>query len=131
VARRSEKQKVDLAGFECKRCGYCCAELDVDLCDVDVDRWWAEGREDILEWVQEMVFGGELVGYDFSINPQTGLPTARGICHFRRKVRGKDEYYCRIYETRPLVCRGYPYNKEFAERTGCPGFEKREDDRND
>ena len=97
------------------------------MCSADVDRRWAEGREDILEWVEEMEFGGEFIGYDFPINPQTGEPPVREICRFRQKVRGKDEYTCRIYETRPLVCMGYPYNKEFAEKTGCPGFEKRDD----
>ena len=118
--------ETDLTGFECKRCGRCCAEFAIDLYDVDVDRWWAEDRQDILEWVEEVQFGGEFIGYEFPINPQTGEHPVSGICHFHRKVRGRDEYICRIYETRPLVCGGYPYNKEFAKRTGCPGFQKRE-----
>jgi Fe-S-cluster containining protein len=122
VTGRSEGRDTDLTGFACKRCGRCCARFALDIYEADVERWCAEGREDILEWVQVMQFGDVFVGYEFPINPQTGEPPVRGICHFRQKVRGMDEYICCIYETRPLVCRGYPYNKEYAERTGCPGF---------
>jgi hypothetical protein len=50
-------------GFVCERCGRCCLELDAHQTTVsaeDVARWWAQGRDDILEWVEPVMSRGEV-----------------------------------------------------------------------
>ncbi len=58
----------------------------------DMDRWNAEGREDILAHIQERVLEGRLI-YEVS-SPGKG-------CVFLK------DCWCSIHETRPIVCRNF------------------------
>ncbi len=94
----------------------------------DIERWKAEGREDILQYADMFIYAvlGEA---DLWIHPETGEEMFR--CPFLRKVRNKPMYRCRIYETRPTMCRGFPHLEydESGELVGmfpwalenCPG----------
>jgi len=111
--------------FKCKQCGSCCLNLTGAFCNSasedDVHRWAEDGRNDILEWVVPIVLEGEQI-YDIWISPRTGDDVER--CPWLRKLPGKDEYICRIQDTKPVHCRMYPQSREHAEETGCPGFDR-------
>jgi Fe-S-cluster containining protein len=79
-----------------------------------LDRWENEGREDILYWCE---LGDLWVHYDEN---DDGKEAFR--CPFLRKLPRKKKYKCLIYETRPDVCRGYPYTEEQVVRDRCKGF---------
>ena len=77
-------------GFLCKQCGRCCLHLDgfsTSAYPEDVARWRAEGREDILEWVDIFYYCGQEGGYDIWISPVTGegVPGAPGCGNILRK----------------------------------------------
>jgi len=108
--------------FKCKQCGHCCLNLDgfaTCASEADVRRWEAEGRVDILEWVDPVDFGDH-VEYDIWVNPRTEDDVAR--CPWLRKVRGANRYTCRIHDTKPELCANYPVSRDHAARTGCPGW---------
>lgn len=45
----SDREAVELPGFECRRCGRCCSSVRyVTVCHGDARRWAAEGRADIF-----------------------------------------------------------------------------------
>jgi Fe-S-cluster containining protein len=70
----------------------------------DVRRWRREGRDDILRYAY--VLGDESDPWaDLWIDDRTGDEKMK--CPFVRKVPGTNKYHCRIYETRPQVCRDY------------------------
>lgn len=72
----------------------------------DVDRWVAQGREDILRFVEVFPYGAGDLWID-----EKGVERLR--CPFVRKVRNQPRYLCTIYETRPQVCRDYvPWSGE-------------------
>lgn len=66
----------------------------------DVARWRREGRNDILRYVAKVGPGF----YDLWVDD--GVELSR--CPFLRKDRGAATYHCKIYETRPEACCGYP-----------------------
>jgi Fe-S-cluster containining protein len=64
--------------------------------DEDVARWKREGRDDILRFVWMNDLWVEADGKEWE------------RCPFVRKIAGTKRYNCRIYDTRPQVCRDYP-----------------------
>ena len=111
--------------FKCKQCGNCCLNLGdaFQTCasEADVRSWEDEGRDDVPQWVDPIVFGDQFV-YDIWINPKTGDDVDH--CPWLRKLRGKDKYICRIHDVKPEHCRNYPISKKHAEETGCAGFDE-------
>jgi uncharacterized protein len=110
-------------GFNCKRCGNCCINLNAfSTCvsEEDIGHWEEAGRSDILEWVFFMQIGDSFV-YDIWFNPKTGDEVQR--CPWLRKLPKKNKYICRIHNLKPRLCREYPKSREHAERTGCKGFD--------
>lgn len=106
-------------GFVCKQCGHCCLKLNAYYTfatEADVALWKENGRDDILEWVQEIGPGM----HDIWIHPVTGEDVSR--CPWLRKVPRQEKYNCRIQKIKPEICRDFPVSKEHAEETGCPGF---------
>jgi len=91
---------------ECTQCGRCCTNADymghMQASAEDLARWKKQKRHDILAYADEY-FGIA----DLWISPRTGESMER--CPFVRKQRGIDRYTCLIYDTRPEVCRGYPW----------------------
>jgi Fe-S-cluster containining protein len=64
----------------------------------DIARWRREGRDDILRYV-------EIVGEFGDLWIKNGEESER--CPFVRKIPGTKKYHCRIYDTRPQICRDY------------------------
>jgi len=93
---------------ECTQCGKCCTNPSymgtLQASGDDVKRWIREGRTDILEWAS-ILGRGDDPWADLWISPVTGKEAHR--CPFVRKLPGQNRYTCRIYETRPQVCRDY------------------------
>ena len=95
--------------MECVRCGVCCQTIgsaDV-VSPVDVARWMGEGRDDILKWLSLIPCDNPNAGrhgylQDW-IHPTTGA--VYQSCPFLHKKNG--QFYCRIYETRPIICRDF------------------------
>lgn len=97
IPRRGWRPKVseDLAralrgevNFTCLRCARCCFREPVIVSGQDIARWEREGRDDILDVIEVWDDGGR--------------------CPFLRKLPGRLEYKCGIYETRPLTCQYFP-----------------------
>lgn len=114
----------EMEKFRCMQCGHCCREVSgaFSTCaePEDVDRWEAEGRFDILEWVDLSLRDQGLM--DLWFDPITGDEATR--CPWLRKVPRQDRYRCRIHDTKPRHCREYPKSKKHALMTGCPGFQE-------
>lgn len=112
--------------FQCQQCGRCCKVLNleyhIDGEYEDVRRWKAEGRADILRWVDTIEIGDDpaLWVYDFGINPRTH-DEVTGSCPFLWKERLQDRYRCRIHATKPADCRAFPRDPEDGARVSCPG----------
>jgi Fe-S-cluster containining protein len=94
-------------GSPCTNCGKCCTKPSfmqgLGATGDDVKRWRREKRYDILRFA--WVLGPPDDPYaDLWIDERL---EERERCPFVRKVRGENRYLCRIYETRPQVCRDY------------------------
>jgi Fe-S-cluster containining protein len=105
-------------GSPCTNCGKCCTNANymgtLSATKEDVDRWQREGRHDILRFV-----------FVLGLSGRNGMPYAdlwvdrdhddreRLRCPFVRKVKGQNRYLCKIYETRPQVCKDYvPWSED-------------------
>jgi len=113
IALNKRKPRLRIS-FECQQCGRCCLKYGncLSATDEDIELWERTGRSDIVEWVG--------VGGDLWINQSTHKEAAR--CPWLHKLPGKNQYLCRIYETKPEICRNYPVTKEQAKEDGCPGL---------
>lgn len=103
--------------FTCTQCGHCCLTLGAQLSATadDVVMWEANGRSDILEWVDEVAPGV----FDIWISPKTNDDVSR--CPWLRKLPNQNKYICRIQDQKPEVCRNYPVSKKHAIQTECEG----------
>ena len=109
----------------CTQCGKCCTNSNfmgsLSATAEDLERWRREERWDILAWC------GIIDDWaDLWVSPRTGDEAER--CPFVRKQRGKDKYDCLIYETRPEVCREFPYHVEQMKFCGCEMLDKGDTD---
>jgi Fe-S-cluster containining protein len=81
--------------FKCRRCADCCKYLTIKLSKRDIKEIKRAGYKE--EFFME---------FDTHIkSPVLKLQNYR--CVFLGKKKGK--YYCKIYESRPKVCRQYPF----------------------
>lgn len=101
---------------KCTGCGKFCLNenymLSLSASKEDILRWEEEDREDILQYVGRIGDSGDLW-----ISPVTGEELSR--CPFLRKVRNEPRYICKIQDTKPATCRGYPYNIRQMKNDGC------------
>lgn len=112
--------------FICQNCGRCCIATDDILAyPEDVRRWKKEKRYDILKYVEGWEEDkGDYCAYDFT------APSYGKGCAFLgwKKIDGKRIYRCKIYETRPVPCKQFPYdndgNLEINQALKCKGLEK-------
>jgi len=102
-----------LSTFQCRRCGWCCRNVVINIAYSDIVRWFNEGRNEIL---QEVSFidnypkkgtGGFYIAKT-SFNPKQPCP-------FLGSENGLA--VCSIYETRPIVCRDFPYGRDIKTTT--------------
>lgn len=104
--------------FVCRRCGKCCKENWEVIVDFqkDILRWIQEKRFDILKHV--------VLNPKFILNPEYYHNKPQWIidsghllfgdvshrCPFLEEGIGELSARCRIHETRPRVCRRFPYD---------------------
>ncbi len=109
----------DIAGFKCTSCGKCCLEgasqLQANEADIAL---WQEHAPHLLEFVTIHGDAGRRTG-DLWIGARSKKPSTR--CRWIKKYPRRNEYYCRIYDWRPTVCRRYPTSIDHARLTDCPG----------
>ena len=86
--------------FSCHRCGYSCSQIVV-LSQEDVNRITKAGIPE-EQYIKEDQLGKKQI----IIDQYNGK-----FCHFFRfeKKDGKVQGSCRIYKSRPNVCRDYPF----------------------
>jgi len=108
----------DIPGFACTSCGKCCLEGAGQLPVVEADiALWQDHAPHVLEYVTIEGTDGQRTG-----QMSSGKGSTR--CQWIKKYPGRKQYYCRIYQWRPLVCRRYPTSLQHAHLTDCPGFEE-------
>lgn len=111
-----------MEGFQCRQCGQCCQELDYhkQVTQTDIERWQAQGRQDILDWVAGTPDQGQPT---YRIWVQKGQMRLSRQCPWLSKTAIQDRYQCSIQDTKPEICRSYPGSRKHALKTGCKGFE--------
>ena len=111
----------DAAQFTCNGCGKCCLEGAGWLPLVEADiTLFEEQAPHVLQYVTWQGDPGARQG-SLSRTVVTGRETTR--CPFVRKLRGRAQYTCGIYDVRPTVCRRYPTSRDHALYTGCEGYD--------
>lgn len=110
----------DIPGFKCTDCGKCCLEGagQLQATQADIALWETEAPH-LFDFVNVHGEPGNRTG-DLWSAPGEKRNTTR--CKWIRKYPGRDQYYCRIYEWRPEVCRKYPISRQHARLTECPGI---------
>jgi len=111
-----------MKGFRCRLCGRCCRDLDYhkEVTPADVAGWKAQGRDDILEWVGSTK--GDHQGIQYQIWVIPGTNRFAEVCPFLKRGPANDQWICAIQETKPEICRQYPYSRKHGVMTGCAGF---------
>lgn len=79
----------------------------------DIERWEREGREDILERLDDL---GRMW-----VHPKTKKPVI-GDCPFLYKD-ASGQYVCGIQDTKPNICANFQPTEEQAKNMGCKGYE--------
>ena len=110
--------------FGCCKCARCCGDTEdtvrhVLLLETEAERIAEETSQDVKAFAEE-VFGFEPYIYEVK------KTDADGKCFFLVDNR------CSIYETRPIICRFYPFELKnlgnssflFSYTTKCPGIGK-------
>lgn len=100
----------------CLLCGKCCfVDFTAYAQQEDYERWREENRQDILNMIEHRHLtwaGDRIVSSDTGDYPRE--------CPFL--YNSGESWLCSIYETRPMVCRGYkPGSSEL-----CPQWKARE-----
>lgn len=105
--------------FTCQQCGSCCEKYgnSIQASAQDVMRWEREGREDILKHVIPFGVNGSLFGGELWFSEEG---EKLGRCPFLRK-KGR-EGFCAIQETKPEVCRKYPFTGVDTRLDECRGL---------
>lgn len=105
--------------FTCQQCGSCCEKYggSIQASAQDIMRWEREGRGDILKHVIPSGANGSLFGGDLWFDSE-GRKMAG--CPFLRK--GNDGACCAIQETKPEVCRKYPFTGVNVRVGECRGI---------
>ena len=95
------KTMLDPKTFKCNRCGECCNKYQIKLSNKDIKEIKKLGYEE-----------DKFAEYDCAIGCKV-LKKHNNECIFIKKK--KNEYFCHIYLSRPLVCRRYPFFKKNVE----------------
>jgi Fe-S-cluster containining protein len=99
----------------CIQCGSCCLSYHITLEAMDIQKWVQQKRSDILKHLD--------VSNLCWINLKTHEPARR--CPWLRKNHKIGNHTCKIHDTKPAVCQGFPYNLSQLKLVECKGFEWR------
>jgi len=107
--------------FKCKRCGWCCRNLVINIAYSDIVRWFNQGRNDILNeisWINN--YPKENTGGFYitktALNPKQSCPF----------LSIQNNAKCDIHDTKPRACRDAPLS--YKEFDNCPSFKELEID---
>lgn len=111
-----------IKGFRCRLCGRCCRDLDYhkEVTPADVAIWKAQGRNDILEWVGVTKGHNQETTYQIWVIP--GTNRFAEVCPFLKRGPANEQWVCAIQESKPEICRQYPFSRKHGVMTGCAGF---------
>ncbi len=86
----------------CSQCGECCRQygMRLEATTLDIARWTADGRQDILARVGVEYVGREITGGVLWVD-RDGRRSAR--CPFL-ELREDGKYYCGIQDVKPEAC---------------------------
>lgn len=121
MSKLSNKELDALVPTLCTRCGKCCLDADymgsMSANSEDMARWRKQKRDDILAhaWIFKHGRGHETADLWFKADKTEECYR----CPYVRKDRGAPTYSCRIYETRPKICREYPGSYAQMKHIGC------------
>lgn len=85
--------------FRCQKCGTCCRSVKIPITYSDIKRWQQEQRWDILAEVRWLIDKKRL----YPVWPFFTKTAFNSACPFLSHSNR-----CKIYETRPRICRDYP-----------------------
>ena len=86
------------AGMKCLRCGACChVDMVAYASPEDTQRWEKERRYNILAHLHDVMWSGDRI-VDTSGTRITSCVYLKWHC---------SSFFCKIYETRPMVCRNF------------------------
>ena len=103
--------------FACKRCGWCCENIVINVSHSDILRWLSQQRHEILENISfidnypKKGTGGFYIRQT-ALNPKQACP----FLVYDNKLTG-----CSIQETKPRACREAPLG--YDKFSDCPAFE--------
>lgn len=103
--------------FKCKRCGWCCRNVNINVSYSDIQRWVKERRLDILNQLS-YIDHKDKKKRGFYITETVLAP--KRACPFLKTKDGLA--ICAIYETRPRSCREFPqaHKKDEKKFIKCP-----------
>lgn len=101
--------------FACRRCGWCCRNLTINVSYSDIIRWFNMGRNDILHEVSFID--------NYPKNNTGGFYIAKTVFAPKQQCPFLENNVCEIYETRPLSCKDFPLgHKNEPSCEGSKGF---------
>ena len=99
--------------FHCRRCGWCCKHIVINVAYSDILRWFHGGRFDILREVSYIDNYPKKGLGGFYVAKTAFKP--KQACPFLTK-----QNLCGIHETKPRACRDFPYGHQRI--VECPAW---------
>jgi len=107
--------------FKCKRCGWCCENIVINVSYSDIVGWHRKNRWDILNEVAWINNYPKKDTGGFYITKTTLNP--KKFCPFLRKQNNITS--CSIQDVKPVACRDAPMG--YGKFDGCKGFVQSDD----
>ncbi|MCX6681643.1 MAG: YkgJ family cysteine cluster protein [Methanoregula sp.] len=122
ISIKSLTEKITSIGFECRRCGTCCRCVSPDSNLVMV----SPGEVRAIIASTGLVWDRIAEPYPATINDRSGARFTLGW-YLRRendRCRFLDEITCTIYNSRPWICRTYPFvlDEDMLVVSSCEGL---------
>lgn len=116
----------NIVKFKCHSCNHCCTEVVCTLTPWDVKRIIKEVGADPDEFL-EFLTPEELEGVDEDDPTWLEIDDEKYIMALKRGKRGchflnKKTRFCSIYESRPILCRLYPFKLQETRDGDFKGF---------
>jgi len=103
--------------MKCKRCGWCCKNIVINVAHSDIIRWVRQDQRDVLEAISfidnypKKGTGGFYIR-ETALNPKRPCPFLK----YNDKLSS-----CSIHSTKPLACKDAPLG--YDSFSNCPAFD--------
>ena len=122
ISIKSLTEKITSIGFECRRCGTCCRCVSPDSNLVMV----SPGEVRAIIASTGLAWDRIAEPYPATTNDRSGARFTLGWCLRRENDRCRflDEITCTIYNSRPWICRTYPFmlDEDMLVVSSCEGL---------